>query len=654
MSKIEPKLFDELKQTLKTFGNKYFVGEELNRAKLSADLRNYDEKLLSRLFEVAFIRNHYIKEVAREKIFQVEQLEEAVMYSDYWDTSYTKYENRIGLTSGGKFIADNEDVVLDFPFKDGVLTAGMTKEDKEEGYDDAFLNETIEKDEIDTLFDKKVLVNVKRYGDNLSEQSRAEQSRAEQSRAEQSRADNMIVPFDKEKDNLIIKGNNLLALHTLKEMYAGKVKLIYIDPPYNTGKDFAYNDKFNHSAWLTFIKNRLEVAWELLADDGTIWISIDDNESHYLKVLADSIFGRENFLNEIIWQRAYAPVNLKKTFSRSHDTILVYAKNNSSDKELNRIPRKQSMVANYKNPDNDPRGVYKADNFSVGPAVEKNIYEITTPSGRKVLPPNGYSWRFSKERYEELLMDNRVYFGKDGNSAPAYKRFLSEVKKGVVAQTLWTYQEVGHNQDAKKEVKKLFGGQAVFGTPKPEKLIQRIIQIGSNEDDIVLDFFMGSATTQAVALKMKRRFIGIEQMDYINTVSVPRLEKVIAGEQGGISKDVNWQGGGSFVYAELFQKNMGYLQDIIHAKDLTELQSVWERMLNGIDGKGKADISFRADLNKIDWTAGFDENKRLLVKILDKNGLYYNYSEIDDETVRDLMSNEDYQFNKHFYGEEHE
>lgn len=172
MSKIEPKIFDELKQALNTFGNKYFVGEELNRAKLSADLRSYDEKLLSRLFEVAFIREHYIKEVAGEKIFQSEQLEEAIMYSDYWDTSYTKYENRIGLTSDGKFIADNEDVVLDFPFKDGVLTAGMTKEDKEDGYDDAFLNETIEKDEIDTLFDKKVLINVKRYGDNLSEQSR--------------------------------------------------------------------------------------------------------------------------------------------------------------------------------------------------------------------------------------------------------------------------------------------------------------------------------------------------------------------------------------------------------------------------------------------------------------------------------------------------
>ena len=642
MAKIEPKIFDELKTALVSFGDKYFVGEELNRSKLTDDLRNYDEALLSKLFEVDFIKQHFIKEVAGQKLFQIEQLEEAVLYNDYWDTSYTKYENRVGLASKGKFLQDSQDVVLDFPFKDGVLTASMTKEDNEDGYDDAFLNEVIEKDEIDRLFDKKVFVNVKRFGDNQT----AQHSTAQHSTA----VDNGIVSFDKEKDNLIIKGNNLLALHALKNEFAGKVRQIYIDPPYNTGKDsFNYNDKFNHSSWLVFMKNRLEIAWELLSDDGTIWISIDGYESHYLKVLADGIFGAENFLDEVVWQRAYAPINLKKTFSKSHDYILVYAKNNSGAKELNRLPRKAEMVASYKNPDNDPRGVYKADNFSVGPAVEKNIYEITTPSGRKVLPPDGYSWRFSKERFEELLADNRVYFGKDGNSAPSYKRFLSEVKDGVVAQTLWTYQEVGHNQDAKKEIKSLFDGQAAFGTPKPEKLIQRILTLGSDENDLVLDFFMGSATTQAVAMKMNRRFIGIEQMDYISTVSVPRLQKVIEGEQGGISKDVNWQGGGSFVYAELFPKNMGYLQDVIHAKNLDELKSVYERMLAGTDTTEPADISFRADLSKIDWMEGFDENKRLLVKLLDKNGLYYNYSEIDDKNVRDLISDEYYTFNKNFY-----
>ncbi|WP_338136032.1 site-specific DNA-methyltransferase [Bacillus vallismortis] len=234
MAKVEPKIFDELKKALSSFDGKYLVGEELNRSKLTDDLRNYDETLLSKLFEVEFIKQHFIKEVAGQKLFQIEQLEEAILYNDYWDTSYTKYENRVGLASKGKFLQDSQDVVLDFPFKDGVLTASMTKENSEDGYDDAFLNEVIEKDEIDRLFDMKILTNVKRFGDNSSVS-----------------VDNGVVSFDKEKDNLIIKGNNLLALHTLKEFYTGQVKLIYIDPPYNTGNDsFSYNDKFNQSAWL--------------------------------------------------------------------------------------------------------------------------------------------------------------------------------------------------------------------------------------------------------------------------------------------------------------------------------------------------------------------------------------------------------------------
>ena len=432
----------------------------------------------------------------------------------------------------------------------------------------------------------------------------------------------------------------------MKKRYAGKVKLIYLDPPYNTTKDFDYNDKFTHASWLTFMKSRLEIAWQLLSNDGTIWISIDDNESHYLKVLADSIFGRENFLNEVIWQRAYAPVNLKKTFSRSHDYIQVYAKNNSSDKELNRLPRSSEANSRYKNPDNDPRGLWKPGDLSVGPAVSANIYEITTPSGRKVLPPNGRSWLYSQERLEEMVADNRIWFGKDGNNVPSTKRFLSEVK-GVVAQTFWPYQEVGHNQDAKKEIKALFGGEAVFGTPKPEKLIQRILTLGSIKGDLVLDFFMGSATTQAVAMKMNRQFIGIEQMDYINTVSVPRLQKVMEGEQGGISKDVNWQGGGSFVYAELMEKNQGYLNDLQKAGTIPELMAVYERM------KENADIDFRLDLAEFEKEIGqftnLDERRRELIRILDKNQLYYNYANIDDDNVRDLLSESDYHFNKSFY-----
>jgi len=620
----------EIKKTLEKFGDKYLIEDKVNKNKVIQDLDAYDNELLEEFISNNTLKEYFTIEIKGNIVLQTNKLIELFEADEYWQDSYTKYSKKIGLTQNGKFIDESTDIVLDFPYKDTVLKANMSKEDIDKDDlrpDEPFLNEVVAKEEIDVLLDKKVLVNAKKYDvDGVHD----------------------VDSFSKD-DNLIMKGNNLLALHTLKEKYAGKVKLIYIDPPYNTGKDtFNYNDTFNHSSWLTFIKNRLEIAWELLSVDGTIWISIDDYESHYLKVLADNVFGRENFLNEVIWQRAYAPINLKKTFSRSHDTILVYAKNNSSDKELNRIPRKDSMVDSYKNPDNDPRGPYKADNFSVGPAIEKNIYEITTPSGRKVLPPSGRSWLFSKERFKELLEDNRVYFGRDGNSMPSYKRFLSEVKDGVVAQTVWTYQEVGHNQDAKKEIKKLFEGNSVFGTPKPEKFIQRIITLGSNENDLVLDFFMGSATTQAVAHKMNRRYIGIEQMDYINTVSVPRLQKVIEGEQGGISEEVEWEGGGSFVYVELMEKNRGFLKSIKNAKTQAELHEVFDFMLK------EAEIDFRVDLEAVKDSLhelSFDDQKKTLIKIIDKNQLYYNYSEIDDENVRDLISDGDYAFNKNFYDE---
>lgn len=630
---METEINDAIKEVLKQFNDKYFIEGILNKNKVIQDLDGYDKLLLEAFITNDVLKNHFTIDIAGNTVIQTNKLIELFEADEYWKDSFTKYSRKIGLTSSGKFIDESTDVVLDFPYKDTVLKASMSKEDTDKDDlrpNEPFLNEVIAKDEIDVLLDKKILVNAKRYNED---------------------GEHEITEFN-EDDNLIIKGNNLLALHTLKEKYAGKVKLIYIDPPYNTGKDaFNYNDKFNHSGWLTFIKNRLEIAWELLSNEGTIWISIDDYESHYLKVLADNVFGRENYLNEVIWQRAYAPINLKKTFSRSHDSILVYAKNNSSDKELNRIPRKESMVSSYKNPDNDPRGPYKADNFSVGPAVERNIYEIETPSGRKVMPPAGRSWLYSKERYHELLRDNRVYFGKDGNSMPAYKRFLSEVKDGVVAQTLWTYQEVGHNQDAKKEIKKLFNGKSVFSTPKPEKFIQRIVTLGSSENDLVLDFFMGSSTTQAVAHKMNRQYIGIEQMNYINTVSVPRLQKVIDGEQGGISEDVEWQGGGSFVYAELMEKNRGFLKAIQDAKTQTDLNGLLEFMLE------EAEIDFRVDLEEVKESLNelsFNEQKKTLIRIIDKNQLYYNYSEIDDENVRDLISDEDYAFNQSFYEGERE
>lgn len=355
---------------------------------------------------------------------------------------------------------------------------------------------------------------------------------------------------DKNAENMIIQGDNLDGLKALLPYYAGKVKCIYIDPPYNTGSAFEhYDDNLEHTKWLEMIYPRLELLREFLREDGSIWISIDADESHYLKVICDEIFGRKNFIDEVVWQRSYAPINLKKTLSRSHDLIFVYAKN-STGFELNKLPRSDEANKRYKNPDNDKRGVWKSSDLSVGPAVEKNIYEIETPSGRKVLPPIGYSWRLSKERFQEFIDDSRIWFGPNGTSVPSIKRFLAEVKSGVTAMTWWPYQEVGHNQDAKREIKELDLGE-VFGTPKSEKLIQRILTLSTNENDLVLDSFLGSGTTAAVAHKMNRKYIGIEMGEHAKTHCVERLKKVVDGEQGGISKSVNWQGGGGFRFYEL-------------------------------------------------------------------------------------------------------
>lgn len=341
---------------------------------------------------------------------------------------------------------------------------------------------------------------------------------------------------DPTTENMLIHGDNLLALKALERNYAGKVKCIYIDPPYNTGSAFEhYDDNLEHSTWLTLMKPRLELLRKLLSDDGSIWISIDADESHYLKVLCDEIFGRRNFIDEVVWQRAYAPVNLKKTLSRSHDIILVYAKNLDSTFTLNKLPRSTEANARYKNPDNDPRGVWKSSDISVGPAVESNIYEITTPSGRKVMPPKGRSWVLNKERFAEFVADNRIWFGEDGNNVPSIKRFLAEVKDGVVAMTLWTRDEVGDSQEGKREIKALHF-DSIFDTPKQERLIQRILTLATNEGDLVLDSFLGSGTTAAVAQKMNRRYIGIEMGDHAYTHCKVRLDKVISGEdKGGIS-----------------------------------------------------------------------------------------------------------------------
>ncbi|MDU2417260.1 site-specific DNA-methyltransferase [Negativicoccus succinicivorans] len=345
---------------------------------------------------------------------------------------------------------------------------------------------------------------------------------------------------DPNTENMLIHGDNLLALKALENKYAGKVKCIYIDPPYNTGSAFEhYNDNLEHSTWLSLMKPRLEILRNLLDKDyGTIWISIDDDEGHYLKVLCDQIFGRNNFVNTCIWQKKGSRSNDAKWFSDNHDFILVYARN-KEEWRPNLLPRTKKSVKGYSNPDNDPRGDWVSTIMSAKSGSDELLYEIEIPSGRKVLPPSGRYWSCSKETFESWKNDNRIWFGRNGDSAPRKKTFLSEVQDGLVPLTIWFRDEVGDNQEAKKEAKQI-DSISVFGTPKPERLIKRILTLATAEGDLVLDSFLGSGTTAAVAQKMNRRYIGIEMGEHAYTHCKVRLDKVISGEDKegiSVSKD---------------------------------------------------------------------------------------------------------------------
>jgi len=363
-------------------------------------------------------------------------------------------------------------------------------------------------------------------------------------------------------DNRLIFGDNLLALKALEQEFTGKVKCVFIDPPYNTGSAFThYDDGLEHSIWLGLMRDRLEIIKRLLSDDGSLWITIDDNEAHYLKVLCDEIFGRGNFVANVIWQKKSSPSNDAKWISDNHDHIIVFAKNKDLWRPV-KLERSEAQNAIYKNSDEFDgvdekgnfygRGPWFAGDMTVKTISENALYEITTPSGRVVKPADGRAWVYSKEKFDELCRDNRITFGKNGNNKPCIKRFLTEVEESkIVPKSVWLYEEVGENRNARQEVKK-FNLVDPFSTPKPEKLLERIIHLATNRGDLVLDSFAGSGTTGAVAHKMGRRWIMVELGEHCHTHIIPRLQKVIDGEdQGGISKAVNWQGGGGFRYFRL-------------------------------------------------------------------------------------------------------
>ncbi|WHP05493.1 site-specific DNA-methyltransferase [Acinetobacter corruptisaponis] len=378
------------------------------------------------------------------------------------------------------------------------------------------------------------------------------------------------------KENLIIQGDNLQALKALLPLYGGQVKCIFIDPPYNTQSAFEhYDDKLEHAQWLSMMYPRLQLLKELLADDGSIWITLDDNEAHYLKVMCDEVFTRNNFVANVVWQKRTSP-DMRSTLGAGHDNILVYAKHFSSFKKiLKKVPKTAEQIKTYKNPDNDPRGPWVSSDYTAQGFRPNQMYTITTPNGNKYTPPAGTCWKNIEEVFLQLVNDGRMWFGKDGGGMPRRKTYLSE-SEGQNAWTWWTNAEVGHTQEAKKEVNNLFGVENTFDTPKPERLLERILHLSTNTKDIVLDSFLGSGTTSAVAHKMGRRYIGIEMGEHAKTHVIPRLEKVIEGEQGGISKTVNWQGGGGFSFYTLgnpvFDDN-GFLNAEVKFKDLASY--VW-------------------------------------------------------------------------------
>ncbi|WP_095081703.1 site-specific DNA-methyltransferase [Pseudomonas sp. Irchel s3h17] len=358
-------------------------------------------------------------------------------------------------------------------------------------------------------------------------------------------------------DNRLIHGDNLLALKALETdpNVRGKVKCIFIDPPYNTGSAFEhYDDGLEHSLWLTMMRDRLSILWDLLSDDGSLWITIDDNEAHYLKVLCDELFGRKRFLTSIAWQKVFAKKN-KAIISGSHDHILVYLKDPLKFRR-NLLPREGASADAFKNPDCDERGAWQSVSYTVqsedSDKRKAYRYPIKLPSGREVYPPQGRHWNGLPERTEELRRDNRLWFGKSGDNAPRLKVFRNEVQDGIVPSTWWTHDFAGSNQDSKKEVLALLPDAEPFGTPKPERLISKIIQIATNTGDIVLDSFAGSGTTGAVAHKMGRRWIMVELGEHAKTHIVPRMQKAIDGtDKGGVTEAVNWQGGGGYRFFKL-------------------------------------------------------------------------------------------------------
>lgn len=616
---FETAIQQALREVVESFDEQYVAEGLLKKDAIIVDLDNYKPELVEKILTNAILNEAFTEDIAGATILKINDIIQMLEVDEYWSNSYTRYTNKIGLATNNRYLDETTDVVLNFPYKDGILKAGMTKDDvSREDAEESFLNEIVAREEIDVLLDEKILKNAKKYDKNGSSP----------------------VSEIKDTDNLIIKGNNLLALHSLKKRFAGKIKSIIIDPPYyfkktKTSDAFNYNSNFKLSTWLVFMKNRLDVAKELLSDEGLCIIIVGEEGYAQLKLLADNIFGGDKYIGTISWRKSDNQANIGE-FAKVTDYILIYKK---SSGKLNKLPLTDKARKEYRY--SDENGYFRRQ-ILLDKTRGKYNYELTTPTGKKLYGP----WMKEKEEIERLDNLGKIYWTRGGQEQPYGKLYLQD-SEGQIPNDFWD-NSFGTNQRGAEEIRELFSGDRLFDFPKPERLIYNLMKISSEEGDIVLDFFMGSGTTQAVAHKMNRQYIGIEQMDYIETVSIERLKKVIDGEQGGISQDVAWSGGGSFIYAELMDKNATFIDAVLNSKHPDELKAIFDDM------KATLDFDFRVDLQEVDqsiWDEDFEMQKKILVKIIDKNQLYHNYSEIDDETIKSQLSQSDYDFNKSFYGE---
>lgn len=549
-----------------------------------------DPNLISLLLEDEQTRARFFIKIKDALVFDLEAFKKYLKDWENMSYGYTTFKRTIWLvTEDGDFLKKNTDVVINFPFKDCVLAGGQDKEDVKR--DEMFYHEVLHRGEIDRLLDQKMFTGFKKL--NADWESDFDCFHRDET--------GLI------KDNLIIKGNNLLVLHSLKSNFAGKVKLIYIDPPYNTGNDgFQYNDRFNHSTWLTFMKNRLEVAKELLSDDGSIYINLDYNEVHYCKVLMDEIFWVENFQREIIWRMGWLSgyKTIARNYIRNHDTILFYSK--------------------------------KPDRFifnKIYNTIENYSERFNSDQKKEILLKLWESWLWKEKQEEILKFISEIWFPTQYPIEDTWNCSIYD-KLNSIAVVSFSWEKVS---------KMLWTDEIKW--QKSESLLERIIQVSTQPWDIVLDYHLWSGTTCAVAHKMGRQYIGIEQMDYIETITLERMKKVMAGEQWGISKSQNWNWGWELITMELMQQNHHFLGQIHKATTIAQLQQLYQTLQKW------GFINYKIDTTNLNLDniqeQDFEHFKQFLCEIIDKNQLYQNFSERDDETLK--ISDQDKKLNENFY-----